>query len=229
MSPVFSVVVWGFIFSDDPTIPLVSLVISSFGAGLLGVLFLIPDILEQDTHLWVIWIFIGISLFWWFIDLFLLPKMVKRYAVKASLGASKSLGIAYAWAVVGLLLFIWGIHRYYLRRSMSATYVSIMSFAGVGVLVISIGALDSADNYDVDEWGLFLIGLQQFFTYLLYIPFLIFGFTYVVIAFLWWFVDLFLLPSMVKDYNEMGGLECSRQSLPESVGDGGIVNNRLSG
>lgn len=121
--------------------------------------------------------------------------------------ADKTLPGAYGMAILGILLGIVGMHRFYLRRYISATLMTGLFLTGLFMLVSEL----ILTYYSLlSSLSTALTGLSAGgnFASIPDIPTLspldgddaVYGLIIGGISVVWWFIDLFLLPSMVKHY-----------------------------
>ncbi|HWG21907.1 MAG TPA: NINE protein [Terracidiphilus sp.] len=101
----------------------------------------------------------------------------------------KKIAVAY---VLAILLGVIGAHRYYLDRGRTAMLMLALGFGGF-FLAVAMTYMSAAFNGTVDAYlGDFLAGLLM------------------LSAAVWVLVDLFLIPSMVRKYNQKLSEELQR-------------------
>ncbi|MCH9758136.1 MAG: hypothetical protein K0U19_03395 [Proteobacteria bacterium] len=124
---------------------------------------------------------------------------------------AKTLSGAYGSAILGLLLGIVGMQRYYLRHYISATVMTLIFVGGLFLLTFeiilkyyslldqltsSLSALSSGNGQfgNVPQIDTVLQTSNNLNLYL--------GYVCCAVGGGWWVLDLFLLPKMVREYNE---------------------------
>lgn len=116
----------------------------------------------------------------------------------------KSLSSAYGWAVVGILLGVLGMHRFYVRRYLSATLQTALFLIGVvifvghyfsqyyGLLNAAVTALSAGGSAG---------SIPDLSTYTQSSPYLPIGMWLLAAGGVWWLVDLTQIPKMVNQFN----------------------------
>ena len=123
--------------------------------------------------------------------------------------AAKTLSGAYGSALLGILLGIVGLHRFYLRRYISATLMTLLFLTGLFILVSELilsyysllGSLSTALT-DISAGGNFSNIPTIPTTGPLNAKQAPYGILACGLGVVWWLADMILLPSMVKKYRQ---------------------------
>lgn len=122
----------------------------------------------------------------------------------------KNSGSAYGMAFLGLLLGIIGLHRFYVRRSFSAMLMSAVFLAGMTLLAYEIAIryyalIDVVSQSSSGLLSFYYGDSPQINLITEQVPgnsSIALGIIICAVGFLWWLVDLLLIPGLVNKYNE---------------------------